>query len=148
MVRVYGVNGTYTTDTCCLWRDHHETWSLLCFGWKRPFHDEVIETWAVVHTKLLYRPCDIVTGGLCSRSSRSDDHNNTQGQVLSRVVSRLIYDFYIPLFFGGLDSFVKIVSERKTSVVVDTIGNAIDNRFSSTINKILIDKLSIRSFSY
>ena len=37
MTRVFGVTGTYTTDTCCPGRNHYETWSLLCVGWERPF---------------------------------------------------------------------------------------------------------------
>jgi hypothetical protein len=54
MVSVCGVTGTYITGACYLWRDRYEPWPLLCFGWERPLHDEVTETWAVVHTKLLW----------------------------------------------------------------------------------------------
>jgi hypothetical protein len=58
MVRVCGVTGTYTPDTCSLSRRIRGTAMsrdlCLCFGWKRPFHDEVTETWAGVHAKLLW----------------------------------------------------------------------------------------------
>jgi hypothetical protein len=40
-----------------------------------------------------------------------------------------------------LDSFKKRESSRE-------VGNAIDKKLLSTINKILIDKLSMRSFCY
>ncbi len=46
--------------------------------------------------------CGHDTGrGLCALNSRSDDHSNVARiQMLSRVVSRLNSEFYIPLFVG------------------------------------------------
>ncbi len=47
------------------------------------------ETWVVVHNKLL-SPVVITQGVFILRSSKSDDHITAHGNVLIRVVSRLI----------------------------------------------------------
>ena len=46
--------GHTSLTRAALWRSCYEPWPLLCIGWERPLHDEVTETWAVVHSKLLW----------------------------------------------------------------------------------------------
>ncbi len=62
---------------------------------------------------------------------------------MKQVFSRSGQLSEINLHPDALADMVSIMVNKNT-----VVGNAIDNSFLSTINKILIDKLSIRSFCY
>jgi hypothetical protein len=79
-------------------------------------NDLYMTRWLKLGPLSIPNSCGYDTGGLRSRSSKSDDHSTAHGHVLSRVVSHLIRISVFPFVLGVLTSSLnnKSASERES----------------------------------
>jgi hypothetical protein len=77
-------------------------------------------------------------------------NDNAREQVSSKAKLLCMHKIVQRMINATLMQVVKTWRDRtgEEKQMRAKVGNAIDNSFLSTINKILIDKLSIRSFCY